>query len=207
MAGVLGVVCLPAMADTIAFNNFDVGHGYNCCVGGTIGGPNSPVGWIIQANQFTAAAGGNVSEIDVAIGYVTGTNGATVSLWTDNGGIPGAQLGTWNIGPLPVFGTCCDYEAITGISGVSITQGQSYFLMASTPNDTWDAWNYNSIGDTGLVDFSFDGGASWNQAFGATRYAFDVLVGGSPTPEPGTLVMLGTGVLALGGAFRRRLGL
>ena len=79
--------------------------------------------------------------------------------------------------------------------------------MASTPNDTWDAWNWNSIGDTGLVDFSFDGGATWNQAFGSTRYAFDVLVGGGGVPEPGTFLMLGSGVLAAAGVIRRKINL
>jgi hypothetical protein len=200
----LSLATLPAMADTV-FNNFGNNFDYNCCVGGTLGGPNSPVGWIIQANQFTAQAGGNVSEIDVAIGNVLGTNGATVSLWTDNGsGIPGVQLGSWNVTNLPPFGTCCAIESITGISGVSVTLGQSYFLMASTPSDTWDAWNWNSIGDTGLVDFTFDGGTTWNQAFGATRYAFQILTGTTTTPEPGTLVMLGTGVLAMAGVIRRK---
>jgi hypothetical protein len=198
---------LPAMADTVVFNNFDVGHGYNCCTGGTISGPSSAPGWIIQANQFTAGASGSVSEIDVAIGYVTGrVNGATISLWTNNAGVPGAQLGSWNITSLPAFGGCCSFSAITGISGVSVTSGQQYFLEASAPGDTWDAWNWNSIGDTGLVDFSFDGGVNWNQAQGATRYTFEIFAGAG-VPEPGTFLMLGSGVLAVAGAFRRKLGL
>jgi len=36
--------------------------------------------------------------------------------------------------------------------------------------------------------------------------AFDVLGGGTGTPEPGTLVLLGSGLLGLGGMVRRRLG-
>jgi len=201
---VLCLASLPATADTV-FNNFGANFNYNCCVGGTLGGPNSPVGWIIQANEFTALATGSVSEIDVAIGFVVGTNGATVSLWTDNNGIPGAQLGTWDISNLPAFGTCCAVSTITGINGINVTTGTSYFLMASTPNDTWDAWNWNSIGDVGLVDFSFDGGQNWQQAQGATRYAFQILSGGNTgVPEPGTLVMLGSGALAVAGVIRRR---
>src|SRR5690349_5796048 len=104
---VAGVTVLPASADTF-FSNFGPGNSYNCCVGGTISGPTSAPGWIIQANQFTAGFSGSVSQIDVAMGYVTGAlNGATISLWSDNGGIPGSQLGSWNITNLTNFGSCC----------------------------------------------------------------------------------------------------
>ena len=195
---------VPTMASSVVFNNFGANWDYNCCVGGTLLG--SSIGWIIQANQFTALAGGSVSEIDVAIGYnFTGRNGATVSLWTDNSGIPGVQMGTWDLTNLPDFGTCCAVSSILGISGINVSAGASYFLMASTPSDTSDAWNWNSIGDTGLVDYTFDGGATWNQAFGNTRYAFQVLA--SPVPEPGTLMLFGSGIIGLAGILRRKVNL
>ncbi len=204
LALVMLCVCsLPAMADVV-YNNFGSGFSYNCCTGGTLGGPNSPVGLIDQGVLFTAQASGNVSEIDVAIGFVVGTNGATVSLWTNNNGVPGTQMGSWDISNLPQFGSCCGYNAITGINGVSVTQGQSYFLVGSTPNDTWDAWNWNSINDIGQVDYTQDG-VNWTQVQGATLYTFQILSTG--VPEPGTFVMLGSGVLAIAGVFRRRLGL
>jgi hypothetical protein len=202
---VVGVSSLPASADTF-FSNFGQNNDYNCCVGGTIGGQNSPVGWIIQANEFTAAISGNVSQIDVAVGFVTGTNGATVSLWTDSAGIPTAMLGSWDLTNLPNFGSCCAVGTITGISGINLAAGTNYFLMVSAPDPTWDAWNYNSTGDVGLVDYTFDGGQTWNQAPGSTRYAFDVLGGGGGggVPEPASLIMFGSGLLAAAGTIRRR---
>jgi hypothetical protein len=47
-------------------------------------------------------------------------------------------------------------------------------LPALADQTTWDAWNWNAQNATGLVDFTFDG-VNWNQAAGATLYAFDVL--------------------------------
>ncbi len=202
----LCVCSLPAMADSVVYNNFGSGFSYNCCTGGTLGGSGSPVGLIDQGVLFTAQATGNVSEIDVAIGWVVGTNGATVQLWNaDSNGLPSTIASpAFDINNLQQFGNCCAYSAITGISGVSVTQGQQYVLVASTPNDTWDAWNWNSINDIGQVDYTTDG-VNWNAAPGSTLYTFQILATG--VPEPGTFVMLGSGVLAIAGVFRRKLGL
>ncbi len=195
-----------AIADTV-FNNFAAGHGYNCCTGWTVSGSTSPPGLSTSANEFTALVTGSVSQIDVAVGWVTGTNGATVSFWTDNSGTPGAMLGSWDISNLPTFGTCCSFSTISGISGINVSAGQNYFLLLSAPSDTWDAWNFNSTGDKGLVVQSTDGGATWHLADNGApgtqnRSAFDVLT--NPVPEPGSLALLGSGVLVLAGNLRRK---
>jgi hypothetical protein len=56
-------------------------------------------------------------------------------------------------------------------------------------------WEYNSQNITGLDLYSVDGGATWISS-GTTSLlsAFDVL----STPEPGSMTLLGTGLLALG---------
>ncbi len=66
---------------------------YFCCYGDTISGPSSPVGGnYAVAIQFTPASDGKVKEIDAAVGWASGTNGATIALYDDNGGVPGTQL-------------------------------------------------------------------------------------------------------------------
>ena len=67
------------------FSDLGTPVNYQCCIGGAIGGTSSVVGFIEQANQFTAGLSGSVSTIDVGLGWVTGANSANVSIWTSSG--------------------------------------------------------------------------------------------------------------------------
>jgi hypothetical protein len=82
--------------------------------------------------------------------------------------------------------------------------GQTYFVVIFAADDAWEAWNWNATGAVGLLDQN--SGNGWNQFPDNIEGAFDVITGGTTTPEPGTFVMLGTGALALAGAFRRKFG-
>lgn len=199
------VVCLaaPMMAD-IAYSNLGNPPFYDCCNGWTVGGDGSPVGRIDNAQQFTSLTSGTVSQIDVALGWVTGgTPGATIQLWTSVNDLPGIMLGSGTVSNLPVFGqTSSQVATITGDLG-SITAGQQYFVVVLADQGAWEAWNWNTQGDIGLL-LQGDG-TGWNSFPGNTLGAFDVITGGGGVPEPGTLVMLGTGVLGLAGAIRRKL--
>jgi len=119
----------------------------------------------LVANGFQASSTGSVSQIDVAIGYVSGVDSFQVSLYTDGGGIPGVLLANWsNLRSTMTFGGCCGLVAVTGISGINLTAGQNYFLVVG-PTDvsstTWGMWNLNNRGTTGTKLYSNDGGVSW----------------------------------------------
>lgn len=127
--------------------------------GGTGHAPNAP------SYSFVAAASGTLTQIDVALTYVSGTNGAVVSLWTaapwsvDVGPsygtvAPGIQIGSWNIGPLPAASnnSSTALTTITGIQGISLFAGTQYFIQV-TPlaADTFAVWNGNAIGSTSTL--------------------------------------------------------
>src|SRR6266581_4135269 len=129
--GVLTFVALlafsvPVMAD-IAYSNLGSPASYNCCTGWTVGGPNSPVGLVNDAEQFTSLVSGSVTQIDVGLGWVVGTNSATIELWTSVGNLPGVMLGSGTVTNLPVFGsTSTILGTVTGNLG-AITAGDQYF--------------------------------------------------------------------------------
>lgn len=196
----------PAMADGILFSDLgppgDVYDSGAWITGGLGVGPGPAPSSLSQAQLFTVSGSGSiaVSQIDLAIGNSYGPNTFEASIWTNSGNSPGTQVAgaEWSLSTNNHFGVCCDLVSVTGISGVTLTGGQQYFMIVGPLDRSINSendWQFNSQNVTGLDLYSVDGGANWISSESTSLLsAFDVL----STPEPGSMVLLGTGLLMLG---------
>jgi hypothetical protein len=197
IAGLTGALlsATAASADTI-FSDFGPGQSYQLDNGTTIAnGCCNPL-----AMLFTSPITANVSQIDIALGHSAGANSFTVSLDVNNGGTLGTVLGSFVVSPAAFGGP--DLLTISGISGITLSAGGSYFLSTS-PNaaDTIGVWNDNSIRAEGTIIQGI------NTFPLAPLGAFDVL--GTPAAVPGPIAGAGLPglILASGGLlgwWRRR---
>jgi hypothetical protein len=140
-------------------------NAYNDTTGYYVLGPNNSVGlpeqWI--GVPFIPAANSHVEQLQVAVGWESGTSLVNVGLYSDNGGTVGTLLATGHSASIPVFGTCCQLVTVN-IKSTAVTAGTQYWIVASSddvnaPDFTgvFQASNLAIIaGDVGLAGwFSF----------------------------------------------------
>jgi hypothetical protein len=133
--------------------------------GWTISGPDSLVGqqfWIGAA--FTPKKSGMVVEVDAALGYVTGTMGFALNMYSDAGGVPGTLLASYNAKKLPIFGSCCDLVRAFNGTGVPVTAGSVYWITVETTAktaDEWGVWNLHDVNQVDMGTNAANDGSGW----------------------------------------------
>jgi hypothetical protein len=134
----------------------------------TISGPNTITGTIETAVAFTPAANATVSEIDAAVGNISGTNGVLISVYSDASNSPGASLGDFSVSGLPVFGSCCELAIAKVKKGVKLTAGTQYWLVFSTSNkqsNAFDAVSPQEIDQLDTYSEAGNFGNGWLQTY------------------------------------------
>jgi len=172
------------------------------------------LGQFQTAGAFTPAGNYYLTQIDVALsfgGYAgmpdADTNGFTLSLNQDSGGVPGAAIETWTglTAPDPVIGTSSVVETVLPVSTVTLLAGVQYWIVASpAASNSLDSWAQNAYDGTGPGGiFAVNPGSGFVvHNVGSDDLAFDVL--GSPVPEPGTLLLIPSALIGLGLIRKRR---
>jgi uncharacterized protein (TIGR03437 family) len=197
-------VVVPAGLATRAFPIFNdlapnnSGAGY--CISGTGTANCGPMTsrWI--AAPFVAGGDFTLTQVDLSLGWISGTNGAVVDLVNDASGVPGsAVLTSWTVSQLPPSGPTA-LVTLTPPTSVTLNRAARYWLVVKgAASDTLDFWSGNASGLTGALT-SLDEGASWNNGF-LNLGAFEVL--GTPLSGnvPAPVVVTAGGVSSQAGAI------
>ncbi len=146
-----------------------------------------------------------INEVQFTGGYFNGNPGGisgwTVNVYFDNAGQPGTLQHTAHIsgnGNETLLGGNIYTYDISGL-GFQELSGVEYWLAVVPDLGFPPQW--------GLATGNGGDGIGYQDYFGQRQQigdsAFTLI--GTAVPEPGTLVMLGTGVLGLAGAIRRKL--
>jgi hypothetical protein len=190
-------------ADTI-ISTFLADQMYDYPIGNLagIGGQFAPNPDFQAAAAFTPGGDYDLTQIDVAIWSGVGqSNGDmfNLSLDEDSGGLPGATIYSWTdilAVPIPLDyagPTASFVDTVLATSTIALSAGTQYWIVASPSAPGVNVnWSFNAdSGATGGVYASREPGPGWSGPFAESDsdLAFDVQ--GTPTPEPGTLLLRG----------------
>jgi uncharacterized repeat protein (TIGR03803 family) len=160
---------------------------YNCCIGWTAAGSGALGTSFTAGNWFVISGSGSfeITQIDLGLVYVSGTNLFDVSIWTDNGGVPGTQVPNACFFAVPGVpsGNLLAINGISGSSQVSLTAGQPYFMVIGPEyltDTTLGSWNWNNQGVSTLDVYSNDGGSTWSPSGTGPLGAMDIQGNAAP---------------------------
>jgi hypothetical protein len=125
----------PSSAPQVIFSNIGPSktNAYNDTTGYYILEPNNSVGlseqWI--GVPFTPRTASHVSQLLVAVQWISGAKLVNVGLYSDAGGTVGSALATAQSSAIPAFGTCCQVVDVT-IPSTAVSGGTQYWIVASS---------------------------------------------------------------------------
>ena len=163
----------------VIYDNLDVDDNYNIRTGWTVGLSNPNV---TEGDSFAVSGTYTLRQITVAATWVTGPNVFTVYLMDDAGGVPGNLIEEFDFVDLGPLGYYSPPLVAQSALSPTLQDGAVYWLVATTGDDSWTVWNWNTTGDRGAHAQQEDGG-DWYTIHGP-RGAFRIE--GDPVSGPCT---------------------
>lgn len=188
-----------AIADTV-YSNFGAGNTFDTSSSWIVSGLTSSLNIAFApAMPFSSSIEANLTQIDIALGNISGGNNITLKLFTNSGGSLGTELGSWSVSNiLNVNSGGPTVLTVGGINGVHLNAGGNYYLQASATGDAFNGWYLNSTGQTATA-LILRSDTQNPVLQDGTLGAFDILA--TPTsvvPLPTALPLFATGLGALG---------
>ncbi len=156
-------------------------------------------GWAFAAQTFVAPG---TSLTDYSVGfynqYSPGQLSFSVYAWSGDSPVGSALFSTTNLSWIGDGYT-------TGPINVALTQGNQYGVVLDWGGTCCDYLVYGLDSYAGGLGYWSMDGVAWS-AFSEYDEQFTAVFNGS-TPEPGSLILLGSGVLGLAGTLRRKINL
>ena len=225
-AAVVGLMLMGSAremrADTV-FSNFGSGQTYNgnsWWITGAVPPPPTNTNVEVNAFPFVAATTATVTGADLALSGLSiptaavGPAPVTVYIESNSGaGQPGTILDTLTqVGSIPIYPVTSVLNFTCSGTCTTLDAGTTYWIVdqETVAADT-AYWMWNITGDVGTWYYNYADSATgpWSTATstlanGNTFGAFDVTGTASPIPEPGTVLLLGSGLLLVGFLEARR---
>jgi len=137
--------CTPAkFYDNICNGTINMGSGWTVSDGSPINTEFTPGG------QFQSAKSGTIAKIVVTVGWVTGTNAATIDLDADCAGVPcgnadgSKHLCQGKLSNMYTFGQPVVPESFKCKKKTTLKAKKLYWVYVQGASNSWSAWNQSA---------------------------------------------------------------